>query len=442
LVALLVISLLLLINAAFVLAEYAVVGVGRARASTLAREGGKRAQQLDAVVSTPRRLDRAITACQIGISGSSLALGAGSQLLLTPVLMPILVGWGMVQAAPAFAAGITLTGVTLLQVLFAELVPKALAVRSPERWSLVVILPLRLAEAAFRPLIAVLGAVSDLALRLLGLPVLPGHSLHSPAEIGWLVSFSAREGALPTGLGRRMTDTLRFAALKARDVMVPRVGILAVPETISMAELRQALLESGHTRLPVHGGSLDTITGVIHGKDVLLRAGAAGAQVLPRDLIRPLPMFPWSTPALSLLESMQAERSAMAIILDEHGGTAGLITLEDLLEEVVGEVQDEFDVVEDPIGRLPDGRIRLRADDTLTWVNTRHGMALPPGEARTVGGLIMEKLRRLAVPGDIVETAGWRLKVERVTGRAVATVLAEPIEPAERPGADPGGRPA
>jgi putative hemolysin len=210
--------------------------------------------------------------------------------------------------------------------------------------------------------------------------------------------------------------------------MVPRVQVQAVSDDVTMAELRKTVRESAHTRLPVYHGSLDQVVGLIHSKDVLLRTGGPGPEPVMTDLLRPVPMVPGGTRAVLLLERMRAERAALALILDEHGGTAGIVTLEDLVEELFGEVEDEFDGTGPVIGRLPDGRLRLRGEDPVARVNADLGLRIRPAEARTVGGYMMEALERVARPGDQVTVAGYRLTVERVSGKRVETVLGVPVE--------------
>jgi CBS domain containing-hemolysin-like protein len=434
LVTLLIILLLVGVNALYVTAEYSVVGVGRARAKGLVRQGRRGARLLERIVSNPVRLDRSITACQIGISASSLALGAYTQVVLAPALAPVLArwaGWGDLAAGSA-AVAVTLGLTSAFQIVFGEQVPKSVAVRDPGRWALATVLPLRISTAVFALFIAVLSGSANLLLRLFRLPVLPKHSLHSSTEIGWIVARSARAGSVKAGLQARVHNALQFAARTARDVMVPRVQVQAVSDDVSMAELRTTVREAAHTRLPVYHGSLDRVVGLIHSKDVLLRTGGQGPEPVITELLRPVPMVPEGTRATLLLERMRAERAALAVILDEHGGTAGIVTLEDLVEELFGEVEDEFDGAGPAIGRLPDGRLRLRGEDPVARVNADFGLRIRPAEARTLGGYMMEALERVARPGDRVAVPGHLLMVERVSGKRVETVLAVPVESDEQ----------
>jgi len=440
LISFLVILFLVGVNALYVAAEYATVGVGRTRARSLVREGRPGGAALAKLTSNPVRLDRAITACQIGISASSLALGAYAQIILAPALAPWLASWGLwgEVTSDSLAVGVILAAVSSFQIIFGEQLPKSIVVRDPSRWALRVAPALRLSAWVFTPLIALLGGAAGFLLRLVGLPSRPGVRPHSSAEIGWIVTQSAHSGVLRADQSERLRNAIHFAERSARDVMVPRVQVKALPVTAPLAEIRSFITATGHSRIPIFGDHLDEILGVLHAKELLLRAGAPGPPPTLRELLRPLTMVPWSMRALPLLERMKVERSGMAVVLDEHGGTAGIVTVEDLVEEVLGEVEDEFDAAAPATGRLPDGRLRLRGEEALDWVNHRHGLRLTSEEARTVGGLVMEHLTRVARPGDIVHQGDIRLEVERVSGHRVVTVLAESAEKRPRGSGEEG----
>jgi len=441
LIAFLVIVFLVLVNALYVAAEYAAVGVGRTRARSMAREGLPGSAALAQLTSDPHRLDRAITACQVGISVSSLALGAYTQIALAPALAPWLAGWGLGSevASRSLAVTVVLIATSSVQIVFGEQLPKSIVVCDPPRWALRVAPFLRLSTWVLTPLIAFLSGSAGLLLRLLALPSRPQARPHSSAEIGWIVTQSARLGVLRPDQSDRLRNAIHFAARTARDVMVPRVQVKALPVTASLAEIRAFITATGHSRIPVYREHLDDILGVLHAKELLLRAGGAGPVPSVEELLRPLPMVPWSMRALPLLERLKVEHAGLAVVLDEHGGTAGIVSLEDLVEEVLGEVEDEFDVAAPSTGALPDGRLRLRGEESLDWVNNHHGLHLASAEAHTLGGLIMEHLARVARPGDVVHQGEVRLEVERVSGRRVVTVLVTPVS---KPSAEGGGEPA
>ena len=427
----LVISFLVAANAFFVAAEYAVVGVSRVRAQRLVSERRLGARLVLSLVGEPRRLDRAITACQIAISATSIVLGAYAQIVLAPAVSPWLarLGWSPAAAA-TMAVVLILLAVTGLQLVLGEQVPKSIAVRNPPRWALLTAHPLAASMVILAPFILLLRGTAGMVLRLLRLPLLPERSLHSATEINWMVAQSARAGQVGGDLRERLRNALGLARRRARDVMEPRVNVRAVPETISIGELQRTLQETGHTRLPVYRGSLDWIIGIVHAKDLLLHTGSEPPPRLA-DLIRPVPLVPWSMNAIELIETMRARGAGLAVVLDERGGTAGIVTLVDLVERVLGEMKDEFDAGGPRLGKLSDGKVRLKGDELVAEANARHNLGLEAREAHTIGGLLMEHLNRVARPGDAVEVAGWRLVVERAHGRHIETVVAEPVA---RPG--------
>lgn len=429
----LVLMFLVGVNAFYVAAEYSVVGVGRVRAQRLVSERRRGARLVLSLVGEPRHLDRAITACQIGISVSSMVLGAYSQLVVAPALTPWLARVsGSSATAGLMAVVLTLLLFTGVQAVFGEQVPKSVAVRNAPRWALFTAAPLALSMALLTPAIVLLRGTAGAVLRLLRLPLLPERSLHSATEIDWMVAQSARAGAVGGDLRERLQNALRLASRRARDVMEPRVNVCAVPETISIADLRRTLQETGHTRLPVYRSSLDEIIGIVHAKDLISRDSGAAPPCLA-ELIRPVTLVAWSMNAITLIETMRARGAGLAVVVDERGGTAGIVTLEDVVERVLGEMKDEFGAAGPRLGKLPDGTLRLKGDEPVDEVNSRHGLDLEAREAHTIGGLVMERLTRVARPGDAVKVMGWRLEVERVHGRHIETVIVRPL-------AGPGGK--
>lgn len=426
-IVLLVIAILLAANALYVGAEFATLGVRRHRVQRRAEEGSLRARTLMPVLSDTVRLNRYLSTCQLGITASTLILGAYARRVLGGSLVPFLEGSGLARAAAETVSfALILTGITAVQVVLTEQVPKSVVLRDPLRWSLVLVLPLRLSEMVLAGFIAVLQGSASGILRLLGFSSRGRPLPHSPAEIGLIVAESARVGVVRRELEEGVRNALRFSTRTARDLMVPRVRVRGVPDDVGLPELLRIYAESEHTRLPVYQGSLDAIVGMVHAKDVLLQT--TGSKVTPslQRLLRPVLAVPWSARAGDLLEQMREARTSMAVVLDEHGGTAGVVTLEDLVEEVVGEVEDEFDTARRRPERLADGRWRLRGEMPLVEVQERFGMDLPAEEAHTLGGLVMELLGRVALTGDVAEVQGYRLEVDGMTGHRIDMVLITP----------------
>jgi CBS domain containing-hemolysin-like protein len=427
LLALFVVALLIVLGAFYVGTEFAVVSVRRGHIRRLAQEGNLAARVLAPIVSDNRALYRALTACQVGITGCGLALGAFAQVRVAAVLRPWVtrvVGGGEIATRSASVA-ITLLLITVVQVVLGEMVPKSIALRYPVRWSLAAALPLRWSQTAFSWFILVLTASTNALLRLLRVPPVARRGPRSPAEIGLIVAESARAGAVSRELRDGIHNALRLSSRLARDVMVPRVRVRGVPADTPIAEVRRILREADATRLPVYRGSLDEILGFVHAKEVLLRTTGVADPPPLEKMVRPVLPVPWAARAGELLEKMRQARITVAVVLDEHGGTLGIVTLEDLVQEIIGEVEDEFEAGPRP-ERLPDGRLRLRGQDPLVDVNDRFGLGLRSGEAHTVGGLVMEALGRVGRAGDAVEVGGVRLEIEQMTGLRIDSVLATP----------------
>jgi putative hemolysin len=299
------------------------------------------------------------------------------------------------------------------------------------RWALAAVVPLRGSELLFASFIAVLNGSARTILRWVGVRTGERHGLRSPAEIGLVVTESARVGAVGRDLRDGIHNALRFATRTARDVMVPRVRVRGVPEDVPIADLRRILREADHTRLPVYRGSLDAIVGFVHAKEVLLKTTGDGPFPPLSEMTRPVLAVPWSAKAGDLFDRMRQAKATLAVVLDEHGGTQGIVTLEDLVEEVLGDFEGEFDRERPRPEMLPDGRIVLRGEDLLTEVNARYGLRLHAETAHTLGGLVMEKLGRIARPGDRVVVGTAAIQVERMVGRRIETVIAIPVAPGE-----------
>jgi putative hemolysin len=347
-------------------------------------------------------------------------------------------GWGITGTLASQSAAIllALAAVTFVQVLLGETVPKSIALRDPMRWALASALPLRGSELLFAGFIAILNGSARTILRAIGVRAGERHGLRSPAEIGLVVTESARVGAVGRELRDGIHNALRFATRTARDVMVPRVRVRGVPEDVPIEELRRILKEADHTRLPVYRGSLDAIVGFVHAKEVLLKTTGGGQVPTLAEMTRPVLAAPWSARAGDLFDRMRQARATLAVVLDEHGGTEGIVTLEDLVEEVLGDFEGEFDRDRHRPEMLPDGRIILRGEDMVTEVNDRYGLRLHAETAHTLGGLVMERLGRIARPGDRVVVGTAAIEVERMIGRRIETVIAIPVVPGDEPRAE------
>lgn len=416
-------GLMIAANALYVAAEFATVSARRTRISQEATAGNRLAKLLQPIMADSQRLDTYVAACQLGITLSSLVLGFYGQSTIAGALAPWLsrLGGVALPAAQSIAATVVLVLLTILQVLLGELVPKSVALRYPERMALFTVVPMRWSMLIFRPLIALFNGTGGLILRLIGVPPASHHQhLHSPEEIGLLVAESTRGGFLEADERQLLRNAFRVGELAASSVMVPRTSLIAAPSESTVDALLELAAGSGYTRIPLYQGTIDSIAGIVHFKD-LYRLHLEGVQDT-KDILRTVPFVPESKPANEVWNELRERQSYLAVVFDEYGGTAGIITVEDLIEEIFGEVQDEYDEELALIAADPDGRVRVRGDVLVSDVNELIGLRLPEDEAHTIGGLAMSTLERPPRPGDEVRFGETSIRVEVISGQAVREV--------------------
>lgn len=421
---------MIFINAFYVAAEFASVASRSARLSALAEDGNALARRLLPIVQNRHRLDEFIAASQIGITASSLILGIASQRAAVTLLAPTLVtlGWLEETAAAAISATLLLITFTTLQVVFGELLPKSIALQFPERVAQWVIVPMEWSLILLKPFILILNGSGALLLRLLGrsTPAAKPHA-HSPEEIELLVDES-HEGGLLDDLERQMLrNALRLRDLTARQVMIPRPRLLTMPLTATVDDILAAAQQVGFSRIPLYDTTVDNITGFVHIKD-LLRLKRAGQQD-PRPTLRTLVYVPETLPIAQVWQQLSAQRKYLAVVFDEYGGTAGLLTVEDVVEEIFGELQDEFDREVALVSADRQGRYHLRGDLLVTDVNEYLDLKLPETDADTLGGLIFATLDRIPEPGDEISLTDLTIRVETMDGLRVTEVSLKLAEP-------------
>jgi putative hemolysin len=341
---LLVIAFLIAVTALYVAAELGVVAVRRSRVRQLAEDGDWGAARLLPIVEHPAQLDRAIAACQIGITVSSLVLGAYGQATLAPILAPVfaeLGGWGQ-GAAESAAAAAVLVALTVTHMILGELLPKSIALQFPTRTAVLTSLPLGWSLRLFAPLLYLFNGSGLLLLKLLRVRATRHHHVHSPGEIDLLLTETASDGELDVEDRRRLRRALRLGARRARDLMVPRSQIVALDIGTPVPEVLSLVAESPFTRFPVYRGSLDQMIGMLHTKDVLLRQMEGGPLDSLTDLVRPVCTVPANAAADQVLVLLRERRMQLAIVVGEGNATVGLISLEDVLSEVFGAFTDEL----------------------------------------------------------------------------------------------------
>ena len=410
-------------NAVFVAAETALVTVDRRLVESRAREGSVRFGQ---VMRALQRLSTYLSGAQLGITVTSLAIGLVAEPSLATLLQAPLDALGLdadVTDVAAFALALLLA--TAVQMVFGELVPKNIALSRPAGSVVWVVIPLLVFTKVTRPLIAVLNGTANQLLRLVGVePVEELRSARTPDELASVVRRAGVQGALGSETARLMERSLTFGAKTAADVMTPRTRVRPVWASAPVAAVIEATRDTGHSRFPVIGNSVDDIRGVIHVKQAVAVAEADRTTTRIRDVMTVPVLVPPSMALDPLLDRLQEKGLQLAVVVDEYGGTAGIVTFEDLVEELVGDVVDEHDSPAPGIWRQPDGSWLLSGLLRPDEIEAAIGLELPAGRAsyETVAGLILQLLRRIPDVGDQVDVPGATLIVDRLDGRRIDRV--------------------
>lgn len=415
-----VILLMVAANALYVAAEFATVGSRKSRVQEIAEAGNRTAGVLLVILRDPKKLDTYVAGCQIGITLSSLVAGAYGQAQLTPLLEPAL---GPIGGAAA-AIVVVLLAVTVLQVVLGELLPKTVALRYPERLAMATLLPMRISLAVFGPLIVLFNGTAFALMRLFRLHADHSHMhVHSPEELEGLYRESAAGGLIDAEERDMLSGALSVSERTVREVMTPRtrMATVAAGETVETALARVAA--APYSRFPVWGDSSEEIVGIVH-----VRALFAAFERDPHATVGTVAQSPLVVAEMMtvprLWQTLRDNGRRTAMVINEYGSIAGMVTLEDALEEVFGELQDEFDQEEDLVIKQSDGR-SVRGDVSLATLADRYEIDLPIDRADTIGGLVWHELGRLPVVGDetrVAETP-YILKVEAMAGYAVQRVL-------------------
>ncbi len=396
-------------NGFFVASEFALVGVRKTRVETLARGGSSRARRLVGVLGT---LDAYISATQFGITLASLSLGwIGEETIahmLRPLFERIMPGAGAVVASETIAITVAFAIITFLHIVLGELAPKTLALERTERVALAVALPMQLFYRAFKAPIWLLNKAGNVVVRLAGLSATAEHAaVYTEDELRHLIAMSHRSGHLDEGERELIDNAFEFADETVRDCLVPRTEVVAAPADARTPDLVAIFRSSNFSRIPIYDGTLDAIVGVANARDVL-SAALDGTDVAARDIARPALFVPTNAQLSFVLSRMKRTGYHMAAVVDEHGGFEGLVTLEDLLEEIVGDIRDEFDDgVVDPIVEQQDGSFLIDAAAPLRVVNRRLDLDLrESSQYSTVAGLLLAASGSIPRQGAVIEAGG------------------------------------
>lgn len=435
---LLSVILLVVANGYFVAAEFALVSVRRTRIDELASQGNRRARVVRRSLDD---LDSYIAATQLGITMASLGLGWIGEPALARVLNPIFEEI-LPESVAAFIGGvhaltfvIAFSIITVLHIVLGELAPKTIALQRSEGTSLWIAGPLEIFLRLFRPIIFAVNGLGRLVVRAMGLRDTSGHALvHSEEELRMLVTASAQGGALEETEQEIIDRAFGFADDTAVDVMIPRTELIGIQAAATPEQLRDILVRQRLERYPVFEGDSDHIVGVLHARDALAML-ATGQPINLRSLTRPALQVPESLPLDRLLETMREARTHVAVVVDEFGGTAGMVVVERVIERLVGPLPDEFtlELFEEPDEDEEPADIEVIDGLTLVQdVNERFGLELDEEEAHTIGGLVFYELGRAPVIGDTVEMDGARLSVAELDGLRVSAVQIERAGPPRR----------
>ena len=429
----LIIVLLVLVNSFYVAAEFGSVSVRRSKVRQLSQDGQRLASRLLPIVEDPARLDRYIAGCQIGITWSSLVLGAYSQAFVTPNLIPILQAWGGLSLAAAESLSTIgiLVLMTTFQVVVGELIPKSLALQYPTQAALYTLPPMQASLVLYSWFLKILNGSGLAILRLLGFSQVGHRHIHSPEEIELLIAESRKGGLLEPEEHERLHRALRLVSRPVRQLMVPRSHVVSADVSDSSEDLVNLLKTSKYTRLPVREGAPDNIIGILHTKDVVAFLLAQGRVPSVRDVMRPLVRIPETVTADRLLSLFRERRTHQAAVVDEYS-VVGLVTLGDLISELLGETSKEFRAGQPRPARLPDGRVRLpgllRTDEAERWI----GVAIE-SPADTLGGHVLHLLGRIPAAGERLTIGDAEVEVEKVTANTVVSVVVRPVLPPEEP---------
>jgi CBS domain containing-hemolysin-like protein len=423
---LLVIALLLLVNGFFVAAEFALAAAPETRIGRLAEGGSAPARRLLAVLRNSRAFNNYISTAQVGITLASLGLGMYGEHAIAEWLAPRFAQWGApsITAAHTLATLVTVIILTYLHIVVGEMVPKSLALAAPDVTALRIAGWMRLAKVLFHPLTSLLDWSGDTLLRLAGIPPIDAKArLVSSAELEYIVEESAESGLLEPTEQLYLENVLDFGERTVGQVMTPRTRMQALPVDANLDETLQTFYEHGYSRYPVYEGDRDEVIGVLYVKDLARQLSEGATEIDLRTLIRPAVYTPETVLLEQLLQRFRSEHIQIAIVVDEFGGTAGLVTLEDLVEELIGEIQDEFDEELPPLEEIGPNTLRVRGDLLIEELNQHYALALDEEIADTVGGLVMAALGNIPAVGEVVVIDGVRFDVETIEGRAIGTLI-------------------
>ncbi len=417
-----IIAFLLFVNGFFVAAEFALVKVRKTRLEQLCNDGNKRAEIALKLVDNVNKM---LAAAQLGVTIASIALGWVAEATMVELITPVIsiIPFSNI-AAHAIAIPVAFILVTYFHVLLGEQLPKCLALKHTEELALIIAAPMSLFITLFKPFVWILQISGDKLLKILHADNDDTSLVHSTEELDMLVDASYNEGVLNETEAEMLHNMFKFSDLMAKQVMIPRTDMICVPEDISYDEINKLALENGYTRYPVYEKeNIDKIIGFMHVKDLYAIAMTKEEYSVP-SLIRPIILVPETMTLDNLMLEFKKTHIQMAVVVDEYGGTAGLITLEDVLEEIIGEVQDEFDEEEEGVNieEIAENQYianaMMRTDELAEFFGLNADI-FEEDDVETIGGLVVKLLGRIAEIGDSVSFKGLSFTVKEVDGARI-----------------------
>ena len=432
----LLIIFLLFANGFFVASEFALVSVRRTRLSQLAKEGNEDA---DIAINSIDHMDKSIAATQLGITIASIGLGWVGEATLVRFIEPVfhfLPEAARGVATHSLAVSIAFALITLMHVIIGELMPKSIALQFTEKTALVVARPMYFVSKIFAPFIFILNGIGNFLLSLLKIPPAhAGHLVHSVEELDMIINESHKEGVLNDTEKEILTNVFKFSDIQAKQVMVPRPDMTCIPIDIESSELNKIILDTQYTRYPVYSEDLDHIAGILHIKDVFPLV-MSGAEIKLNEIIRKPMLVPETMTIDNLMLEFKKNKSQMAFVIDEFGCVSGPVTLEDILEEIFGEVQDEFDEEEADIRQIYENEYianaMMRIDEFNEYFCLDDNNAeVEDEDIETIGGLVVKNLGHIAKEGDTVEIENFEFRVIEVDNARIVKLKIRRLEPVD-----------
>jgi CBS domain containing-hemolysin-like protein len=425
---LLLAALLVLLNAFFVAAEFAIVKVRSTRVQELVRENVRGSAAVQNAIGD---LDAYLSATQLGITLASLGLGWIGEPAFSSIVTPVLTTFGVWSDKVIHSVSLTVAFalITFLHIVLGELAPKSLAIRRPEETSLLVAPLLRLFYRVFYPALWFLNSSSSFFLRMLRItPASESELAHSEEELRLLLAESHRTGTLSASKRKLLENVFDYTRRSAKHIMVPRADIVYLTLLRPLAQNLETIRQTQHTRYPLCSDDIDHVVGMIHAKDLFQPVEGLRDSNDLMKVKRDILFVPENRPLELLQRDFQQKRVHMAVVVDEYGGTSGLVTLEDILEEIVGEIQDEFDTEAPRMESTPEGYV-VDGLVLLEEIFSRLGIAPTENDSSTLGGYVIARLGRMARLGDFVALDGYVAKVIEMKGRRVSKLLLTKNEP-------------